>query len=196
MGDVLSLLGQPYQDSLQQPREQNKDYVSNLLDNANLPMLKLATSLLQAGNESPFTAIGQGIDAYTDTRAGMAKSAADAKQQEFENIISSLNAESTRMNSEVATQNSQFENLLKADLHSLDKMEKVMKIKEMEQKIQQDPYMKQALDFVKNDAQFPYLTPEEQMTTLRRISDTLRNTDIQGSSENTRIKPPEGFVVD
>lgn len=189
--------GLPRMTPKETPKETSKKEApkeKSFYDKIDLPMLAMGAKILQSGNMSPLSALGGGIDTLMGTKAAMNKAALEAKQQQFENLMSQMNAETNRINADVSKQRAKFEK--EKQPFEIDKLKAQAEQAEMEMNIKKalGPYAVTVLGLLKNDPMFSLQTPEQQQAQIQNMVDLVKSISQYGPAGTTQGGLPEGVT--
>lgn len=172
-------------------RQPGRNIDNSILSKANLPLLAMGARILQTPGQNPLTALGMGLDTYIGETQKESAGKAAASQQQFENLISQLNANTNRMNAEVGARRVAFEE----ELLPLEKGKLQASISKMNAEAQAlgDPVAQEAAKMTSKQIQdAPHTYRPEDIPELYRNNflNIQKIKEAQGFSDKTSLGDP------
>lgn len=109
-----------------------------------IPMLALGAKILGSKAGSDMGAVGEGVEAYIGAKAAQASAAQEGKQQQFDNMLKLMTAESYKQQNELAARKATFEE----EMFPLKKQQLEAEIAKLRSEAGDDPIKKQAAEDV------------------------------------------------
>lgn len=168
--------------------------IGDFFKGVDIPMLALGASILSSRGKGTMGALGEGVMAGLAADQQLKSAAQEGRQQEFENMLKLMTAESYRKQNELAARKASFDE----EMFPLRKQQMEAEIEVLKSKVGTDPIKQQAIDDVAKLTQAnPNAYSKEELLKMvqERYQQLKTIMDANGTGETALPNDPLGLFA-